>query len=208
MRHQFGGIRAILALTFSLLVVASLAGVVLARPASSKAVSPQYVPSGNGQQKNVTVWLTWYGFNDNSGQTENQHGSADIAYPKNAGYPTPHNHATEGKGTYNDPVTFATPNKDLKVFPIGSLIYVPLVKKYFVMEDQCGDNDPQGCQHGANHVDLWMGPASASNATKLDDCEGNATPNNTVQVVINPSASLPVDTNTMFKKNKCTIHLY
>jgi hypothetical protein len=76
------------------------------------------------------------------------------------------------------------------------------------MEDQCGDDDPEGCQHGTNHVDLWMGPASASNATKLDDCENNATPDTTVKVVINPSSSLSVDTTTMFKNNTCTIKLY
>src|SRR5690242_4903360 len=210
MRNIPRGKRRFLAIGFSLAIVASLALALTAfvSPFSAHAAA-KYVPSGNGKQQNVTVWLTWYGYNDNSGETENQHGSAAIAYPKSDGYPTLHNHATEGKGTYTDPVTFAAPNKDLKTtFPIGSIIYVPLVKKYFIMEDQCGDDDPQGCQHGTNHVDLWMGHASASNATKLDYCEGKATPDNTVQVVINPSSSLSVDTTTMFKNNKCTIKLY
>ncbi len=202
-------------LIFSLLAAISLGVAALSLApmssvhAASAVVSPRYVSSGDGKQKTITATITWYGYNDNSGTTENQHGSAIIAYPKNAGYPTLHNLATEGKGTYTDPVTFAAPNKDLKSsFPIGSVIYVPLVKKYFIMEDQCGDTDPQGCQNGTNHADLWMGPQSASNTTKLDDCEGNATPNSSSKVIINPSSSLSVDTTTMFKNNKCTIHLY
>src|SRR5579859_1041017 len=131
--------RLILTIGLSMLgLVVALAAVFAADTASFAAT--HYVPSGNGKQANVTVFLTWYGFNDNSGTTENQHGSALIAYPKSDGYPTLHNLATEGKGTYSDPVTFAAPNKDLKSsFPIGSVIYVPLVEKYFIMEDECGD---------------------------------------------------------------------
>lgn len=171
-------------------------------------VSSPYVPSGNGQQANVTVYLTWYGYNDNSGATENQHGSADIAYPQNAGYPTLHNLATEGKGTYTDPITFAARPDDQVAFPIGSVIYVPFTHKYYIMEDECGDNDPQGCLHGTHHVDLWMGPQSASNSTDLENCEDNNTPGNSVQVVINPSPSLTVDTTPEFTNNQCTLDTY
>jgi hypothetical protein len=192
-------------LAFALTLVAAL---LLTPVLSAHAAAHKYVPSGNGKQANVTVYLTFYGYNDNSGQTENQHGSADIAYPQNGGYPTLHNLATEGKGTYTDPVTFAARDNDQKTFPIGSIIYVPLVEKYFIMEDQCGDNDPQGCLHGTHHVDLWLGPQHASNATALQNCEDNSTPNNSVKVIINPGPSLTVDTTTMFNNNKCTIHLH
>ena len=202
-------------LLFGLAIVISLGAAALSFAPSvsahavSVAASPHYVSSGNGKQKTITTTITWYGFNDNCGTTENQYGSALIAYPKSDGFPTLHNLATEGKGTYSDPVTFAAPNKDLQSsFPIGSVIYVPLVEKYFIMEDQCGDTDPQGCQNGTNHADLWMGPQSASDTTTLDDCEGNATPSSASKVIINPSSSLTVDTTTMFKNNKCTIHLH
>ncbi len=191
--------------TLALTLVATL---VIAPALAVHAASASYIKSGNGKQANVTVYLTFYGYNDNSGETENQHGSADIAYPKNGGYPTLHNLATEGKGTYTDPVTFAARDNDHKAFPIGSVIYVPLVEKYFIMEDECGDNDPQGCLHGSHHVDLWLGPQHASNSTALGNCEDNSTPSNTVKVVINPSSKLTVDTTTMFKNNKCTIHLH
>lgn len=189
--------------------------VVTATPApraTQTPVSPKspYVASGNGQQATISAVITWYGYNDNSGETENQRGSAAIAYPKSDGYPTIHSHATEGKGTYTDPITFAAPNKNLKgSFPIGSVIYIPFVKKYFIVEDLCGDDDPEGCQKGTNHADLWMGPAQVLNASSLEQCEEKATPGGTVAVLINPSATLPVDTTQIYTSgNVCTVHLY
>ena len=170
--------------------------------------STNYVGSGDGNQQTVSVVVTFYGYNDNSGQTENQYGSADIAYPQNAGYPTLHNLATEGKGTYNDPVTFAVRPNDQTTFPIGSIAYFPLVHKYFIMEDGCEDNDPQGCLNGTHHTDLWFGPQSASDSTALQNCEDNSTPGSSVVAVINPNHNFPVDTTTMFQNNQCTIHLY
>lgn len=174
---------------------------------NGRVVSP-FVASGNGKQAKVTVVLTWYGFNDNSAQVENQHGSADIGHPRDASNPTLHNLATEGKGTFHDPITFAARNNDQKTFPIGSVIYVPLTHKYYIMEDTCGDNDPQGCLNGTHHVDLWMGPQSASNDAVLGNCEDKGTPGNSVQVIINPCPSLPVDTTPEFKHNKCTLRLH
>jgi hypothetical protein len=178
--------------------------------APATIINSPYVKSGDGTQQSVSTVITWYGYNDNSGETESQYGSADIAYPKNGGYPTLDNQAHEGTGTYSDPVTFAAPNKDLKTtFPIGSIIYVPLVRKYFIMEDECGDDDPTGCQNGTNHADLWMGPAQAMNGTSLDNCESSVTPNGSSDVTINPSSTLPVDTTVMYtSSNQCTIKTY
>lgn len=175
--------------------------------ATSGHTSP-FVASGSGRQAKVTVVLTFYGFNDNSAQSEQDHGSADIGFPKNEGNPTLHNLATEGKGTFHDPITFAARDNDHKTFPVGSVIYVPLTQKYYIMEDQCGDTDQQGCLNGTHHVDLWMGPQHASNGTVLGNCEDNNTPGNSVQVIINPSPSLQVDTTPEFKNNKCTLHIH
>lgn len=183
------------------------AALVIVRPSFAHAAA-QYVGSGNGSQQTVSVVVTFYGFNDNSGETENQHGSADIAYPRSDGYPTLHNLATEGAGTYNDPVTFAVRPDDQATFPIGSVAYFPLVHKYFIMEDECGDTDPGGCLNGTHHTDLWFGPQYASDSTALGDCEDNSTPGSSVVAVINPVSTYPVDTTTMFQNNQCTIHLY
>src|SRR6185437_1930409 len=205
MRSEHVRIRTALSLVVILSVM--IAAAALAVPSFAHA-STTYVGSGNGSQQVVSTVVTFYGYNDNSGETENQHGSADIAYPQNGGYPTLHNLATEGAGTYTDPVTFAVRTNDQSTFPIGSIAYFPLVHKYFIMEDECGDNDPQGCLNGTHHTDLWFGPQSASDSTALGDCEDNSTPGSSVVAVINPVSTFPVDTTRMFQNNQCTIHLY
>ena len=80
-------------------------------------------------EKTITGECTSYAWDDNSPP------SAEIAYPKNEGYPTAHNLATEGTGAYNSPITMATDKSEIA---IGSLVYVPYLRKYFIMEDACG----------------------------------------------------------------------
>jgi hypothetical protein len=102
------GLFASLALTCSLVMLASGPSNAATGPASSSTA--------------VTDWVTFYGWVDNSPP-----GPA-IAHPcihKTAG----------GVGTYSDPVTFAEPT-DLHG-PWCQIIYVPFLKKYFIHEDQC-----------------------------------------------------------------------
>lgn len=171
------------------------------------ANQPNYVPSGDGQQATVTAALTWYGFDDNSNATEQQHNTAAISHSKNAGNPTLHNQATEGTGLFDDPITFAARADDQQTFPIGSVIYIPLTHKYYIMEDTCGDTNAQGCQNGTHHVDLWMGPSSSSGSA-LADCENKNTPSDAVQVITNPSPSLPVDITPEFSNGQCSLQTF
>jgi 3D (Asp-Asp-Asp) domain-containing protein len=167
-----------------------------------------YVASGNGKQASVSAVITWYGFNDNSGKVEGDHRSALIAYPKKDGFRTFHNLATEGSGTFNDPTTFAVRKNDEKTFPIGSVIYVPMLQKYYIVEDLCGDTNGQGCLNGDHHVDLWMGPQEASGKDLLA-CQNKGTPGKEVQVTINPSPNLPVNRTLSFsKKDGCTLRTF
>ncbi len=113
------------------------------------------------------VYISFYGFNDNSCATEGQHGCNDIAYaapvPTAGEHATPypnagnikHTQATEGAGTYDDPITAASsadtdPQSPTSSNPRhkfessggvtlspGTIIYNPEVKKYFIMEDSC-----------------------------------------------------------------------
>ncbi|HKS01542.1 MAG TPA: hypothetical protein VJS86_07680 [Arthrobacter sp.] len=77
-----------------------------------------------------------------------------------------------GTGTYEDPVTIAVGHslesgKDVLDIPAGTRIYVPNVRRYFIVEDTCGDGPtPQNgpchstakAQEGASiWVDLWIG---------------------------------------------------
>jgi hypothetical protein len=78
-----------------------------------------------GASTTQKAYLTFYGYWDNTPP-----GSA-IAYPqihKTAG----------GTGTYADPITFATDKSELAP---GTIIYVPRVEKYFIMEDDCEECD-------------------------------------------------------------------
>ncbi len=93
------------------------------------------------------VYITWYGFNDNSGNTENSYGSSQIALSSDDSPNIKHTVATEGTGTYDDPITAASswtgdPGHELESYggatlAAGTLIYNPEVRKYFIMEDSC-----------------------------------------------------------------------
>eukprot|EP01120_Amphizonella_sp_Union-15-10_P000434 TRINITY_DN1042_c0_g2_i1.p1 TRINITY_DN1042_c0_g2~~TRINITY_DN1042_c0_g2_i1.p1 ORF type:complete len:195 (-),score=43.46 TRINITY_DN1042_c0_g2_i1:36-554(-) len=144
------------------------------------------------------MYVTSYGYDDNDPP------SAQIAYPKNAGYPTLHNLATETKGMYDDPITFASDKEELR---IGIRIYVPFLRKYFIMEDDCAECDSDWESRRKYHVDLWMGPQSASNSNDLNNCEDKIT-RSSAQVIISPPSNLPVDTTPLFTNNQCTARIY
>ncbi len=176
--------------------------------------------SGCAVWKNVFV--TWYGFNDNSCTVESQHDCNTIAFPGLG--PKKHSVATEGKGTYDDPITCAasatnsggdSESSGGATLRPGTLVYNPEVKKYFIMEDQCAectadylckpDDDttpstpaPTGCKRDQYlHIDFWMGPSFMQDATFLNDCEDNSTLGNVYAgsstVVVNPPGDLPVN---------------
>ncbi|MEZ0075156.1 carbohydrate-binding protein [Planotetraspora sp. GP83] len=139
------------------------------------------------------TFLTFYGWYDNTPP------GGDISYPQI--------HSTAGgKGTYSDPITFATSTAEA---PAGTKIYVPRVKKYFIMEDgcqECGEdwsgNGPNGGP-GLYHFDLWLG-GKGGNAMDAIDCEdalthynSNGTP--TMEpVIVNPGSSEVVDSTPIF----------
>src|SRR5262245_37696334 len=92
-------------------------GLVLAGPASP----------AHAYQQAINVQVTSYGYNDNNDPLGN-YGTAVIEYPQI------HDIATEDLGTYDQPVTFAS---DASEFAPGTIIYVPHLEKYFIMEDGC-----------------------------------------------------------------------
>jgi len=145
----------------------------------------------------INMYTTSYGWNDNSPP------SADIAFPKSDGNPTLHNKATEGNGTYNDPITFAT---DQHEFKPGTRVYVPHLRKYFIMEDECVECDQDWKNH-KYHIDLWMGPQKSQPEPALNDCEEKIT-RDSAPVIVNPTQNLTVDTTPLFSDGKCTAHMY
>jgi len=181
------------------------------------------VPGGGTGVTWDKVYVTWYGYDDNSCATEAQHTCANIAYPKSEGYPTLHEGATEGKGTYADPITFASAGEgDPESFAgasikPGTLIYFPRVRKYFIMEDSCLECSQDWHASKLLHVDLWMGP-SLPPAGKtlfgqpLIDCENNTTISSAAApvdtIIVDPPADLLVDQTALFTGTQCTAVTY
>ncbi|TCO53098.1 discoidin domain-containing protein [Actinocrispum wychmicini] len=106
------------------------------------------------------TFLTFYGWWDNTPP------GGDISYPQI--------HSTAGgTGTFADPITFATATAELKA---GTKVWVPRVRKYFIMEDGCDECGQDWSGHGPNggpglrHIDLWLGGKGGS-AMDAIDCE-------------------------------------
>ncbi len=124
-----------------------------------------------------TAYTTGYGWWDNTPP-----GSTDIAYPvihQTAG----------GTGTYADPITVAvghviTNGIDTPDFAPGTIWYIPYLRRYFIVEDACGDgptpqdepcHDLASAPHGTQvWLDLW---ADGSQMTEAESnaCEGAIT---------------------------------
>lgn len=115
----------------AMLVVAACA-LTLTKPAEAKTA------------RITGVYVTGYSYYDNTPP-----GSSAIAFPRSDGFRTKHNHA-DGTGTYSNPITVAAGwTSDGRLgssqFPIdrpGRRFYSPWMKKYFMVEDQCGDYRP------------------------------------------------------------------
>jgi len=166
------------------------------------------------------VFVTWYGYDDNSCDTEAQHTCNNIAYPMSDGFPTKHNSATEGKGTYDDPITFAAATSDNPesfggaTLKPGSIIYYAKVKKYFMLEDSCFECSQQWQATKLLHVDLWMGPSMPPTGQTmfgqpLIDCENNSTDssadNPTDTIIVDPPSNLEVSQTVLFDGTNCNV---
>jgi hypothetical protein len=88
-----------------------------------------------------------------------------------------------GSGTYDDPITLAVGHSiingaDIPDYEPGTKFYFPYVRKYFSVQDTCGDgSSPQNgpCHIGyQGHVwlDFYVGEVKGSPA---EDCENNIT---------------------------------
>jgi len=142
------------------------------------------------QQTTETALVTFYGSRDNCPP------GADILYPvihKEAG----------GVGSYADPITYAAAKA---CFAVGTKVYIPRVKKYFIMEDDCEECDSD-CKKGKKHIDCWMGPQIPPAGPNLIACENQLTGDNAEQIIVNPANNLPVDLTSLFNgtTDKCIV---
>lgn len=157
------------------------------KPATSTPSAPT-VPPAAGESR-VTAYVTGYGWPDNTPAGGN------ISHPvlhKSAG----------GVGSYSDPITVAVGHsiiggKDILDYPKGTKVYIPNLRKYFIVEDTCGNGSTP--QNGACHtgypkgtstwLDVWVGGQGASQSA-VYACESAITGAHTA--IINPAANYAV----------------
>lgn len=122
------------------------------------------------------------------------------------GCTTAYSGCAHGTGSYRNPIIFAS---DKHEFPVGTILYDPTLKKYFVMGDECGecvaDWEGRGPDGGPNlyHVDLWMGGQNG-NESDLTHCEdamtqrasGGAPP--LTLFIVDPPATMPITSEPLF----------
>ncbi|SPR02009.1 unnamed protein product (mitochondrion) [Plasmodiophora brassicae] len=138
----------------------------------------------------TNVLITFYGYDDNTA-SDGGYGGADISYPGQG--PQQHQIAHEGSGTYSDPITFAGA---AKLIAPGTIIYVPGVQKYYIMEDDCAQCDIDA-KSGKKHVDLWMGPNQSTGGNVMC-CENALTGNVGSTIIVHPSPGHPVQTASLY----------
>ncbi len=132
-------------------------------PVVTPTPTPTPAPTPNSNEIRIQAYLTAYTYWDNTPP-----GSSEISNP------IIHTLAG-GTGTYQDPITLAvghsiTGGKDTLDYPAGTKFYVPNLRKYFIVEDTCGDgNTPQNgpCHTGyQGHpwLDLWIDGGNGTRA--------------------------------------------
>ena len=161
-----------------------------ATPKPTVTATPTPTSTATGSEMRAQVFVTGYSYWDNTPP-----GSATISNPIL-------HQVAGGTGTYQDPITVAvghtiTNGKDILDFPAGTRFYVPNLRRYFIVEDTCGDGStPQNgpCHTGypsnaSYWIDVWVGGAGVSQS-KANTCMDNITD---VHLVIrNPASNYAV----------------
>lgn len=165
-------------------------------------------PAG-GERVLTHVYTTGYTWFDNTPP-----GSATISHPQL------HRRAG-GDGTYDDPITMAVGHSlasgtDELDLPAGTRAYVPHVRRYFIVEDTCGDgrtpqhhgcHDLSGAPDGATlWVDLYVGGDMNDDKRDVQHCAGRVTDGDQElhTVVLDPRPDYPVAGYPVFHDGQCT----
>jgi hypothetical protein len=161
-------------------------------PGSSSPPGGSPTPPTGSPARDLTAYVTGYDYWDNTPP-----GSPVISNPvihKVAG----------GTGTWQDPTTVAVGHsiingQDILDWAAGTRFYIPNLRRYFIVEDTCGDGpDPQDepchdlstAPHGAQTwLDVWVDGSQMSQSA-ANNCEDEITH---LQLVIeNPAADYAV----------------
>jgi hypothetical protein len=136
-------------------------------------------------------------------------------------HPVLNSQAAGGTGTYADPITLAVGHsletgEDVLDYPAGTRFYLPHVRRYFIVEDTCGDGPrPQdrGCHDLASAptgartwVDLYVGGAAGDDAAAVQACASKVTDGDTElhAMIKDPASTHPVVAGPLFQDGRCT----
>ena len=163
-------------------------------PTTPPPTPPPPTPPPNGNEVvRTSVYITGFGYPDNTPPNSDAI-CCGVLHGSHAG----------GTGTYTDPITVAVGHvisggKDTLDFPAGTRFYIPNLRRYFMVEDACGDgNTPQnGPCHNLSQadagatlwLDVWVGGVGASSGPVIS-CEDAITALHTV--IQNPNSTHPV----------------
>lgn len=125
----------------------------------------------------LSSYVTFYGFDDNDDGNPTHLGTDIISHA------IAHTSATEDEGTYDQPGTLAA---DKRFLPPGTKVYVPTLKRYYVMEDTCVECS-KDWRHNRPHVDLYV----SGTGEKLAACEDRLTMES-AEIIVAPPVGLPV----------------
>lgn len=89
---------------------------------------------------------------------------------------------------------------DPRELAVGTVVYYPSLRKYFVMEDLCASCSDTWSSSGTPHIDLWTGAATESGVTA---CQEALTPDGQVVVELDPPPDRPVDTTPLYSGGRC-----
>ena len=163
--------------------------------------TPPTTGSSTSSPETFLAYVTGYGWPDNTP-------------PGNATSAPTGNGAAGGTGTYANPITMAAgftpyPCPDpcnagniALVWPAGTIFYVPNVRRYFVIADECAEcyAYPSGTQ---TWVDLWVGGDNSSNSNDVETCESTITGN--FDIIKNPPSTYEVVTGPLYSDTSgCT----
>jgi hypothetical protein len=165
-------------------------------PAPTPVPTPPAPPAAG--ETRFDAYLTGYGWPDN---TPASAAISDGVIHSQAG----------GAGTYTDPITIAVGHsiisgKDILDYPKGTKFYIPTLRKYFIVEDTCGDgNQPQNgpCHTGKDGrpwLDAWVGGQGAV-ASSVYSCENKIT--GVHAVIQNPAPNYAVVSGPIFNNGAC-----
>lgn len=165
---------------------ASASGAPSTSAVASSAAPPVAKPAAPGPAgKTWMTTVTFYAAPDNDPP-----GSRTISHPAR------HSQAG-GTGTFADPITMASDPREIAV---GTVIYYPALRKYFVMEDTCSTCIAEWDSSEKPHIDLWTGTATDDG---ILDCQHSLTPGGPVAVELSPPAGRPVDATPLYSNGRC-----